>query len=190
MEYRFFLMYAFTRIRPSESYYSVSPFFFFFFPPDLPIRLCRPDTRENNERDADAVSLKTAHSGVKFKILISKKPIQFWTSRITGYNTSFLRVHVFSFLSFYFAHRAYRGRKSDCSKASNVSINAVARSLLTIASFLFVTLCIFMRKFLPTYKFLLNICISALTIHHFRHMLLEKNVKLYALRFQKYFENK
>ena len=38
----------------------------------------------------DAVSLKTAHSGVKFEILISKKPIQFRAHRVTGH-PSFLR---------------------------------------------------------------------------------------------------
>lgn len=108
-------------------------------------------TRENNEKkpapNPDAVSLKTAHSGVKFEILISKK----FNSARTAYNQSFfLFASAFSLsCPFLFAPSlamfAGVAMRVGCSKASNVSINAVARSQILAFD------CVFCLHFDSTY---------------------------------------
>lgn len=98
------------------------------------ILLCNSGIRENNEKNPrppqTPSSLKTAHSGVKFEILISKKS----NSARTAYNRLFfLFASAFSLscpFSFAPSLAMFAGvaMRVGRSKASNVSINAAARS--------------------------------------------------------------
>lgn len=123
---------TFSRLTPANR-----PLFVFGFVGPAAARIMR------ETHAPDAVSLKTAHSGVKFEILISKNPIQFHRARNQPTNQPTrvpacfpplapLRVGRLLFLALFLSRPRSRRRgvttRAGCSKASNVSINAAAGS--------------------------------------------------------------